>query len=157
MERRHQPQEGRSGSRKRIVITECEVTPIDAHGFGVGIRGLATITLNNALVLRSLRIMKDREGALTVAYPAQMGRDKTWYDVVEPKSDSLREEVARRVLAEYRRVVEELEAAGEPPSEPAPSEPAEGEPETLQAPLEFAEVHPEPPEPLPEEPTPTSL
>lgn len=158
MERRHEPREGRGGSsRKRITITECEVTPIDAHGFGVGIKGLATITLNNALVLRSLRIIKDREGNLVVAYPAQMGRDKTWYDVVEPKSDTLREEIARRVLAEYHRVVEELEAAVGAPSEPEPPEPTEAGPEAAPAPPELAEVNPEPPESLPEEPTLSSL
>jgi DNA-binding cell septation regulator SpoVG len=100
------------------------VAPIDAHGFGFGIKGLASVTLNNALVLRSIRIIKDREGKLTVAYPAQMGRDKTWYDVVEPKSESLRDEIDRRVLAEYRQVVDEMEAAGKAEEEPASEAPA---------------------------------
>lgn len=113
MERSSRPRRGRGESRKRIVITECEITPVDAHGFGSGVRGLATITLNNALVLRSLRIIKDREEKLSVAYPAQQGRDKTWYNLVEAKSDSLREEIERHILAEYHRVVEELEAAAE--------------------------------------------
>lgn len=119
MEKGRQSRESRGGGRKRIVITECEVTPVDAHGFGFGLRGLASVTLNNALVLRSIRVLKDREGNLTVAYPAQMGRDKTWYDVVEPKSDSLRGEIDRRVIAEYNRAVEELEAAQEAEEEAA--------------------------------------
>ncbi|MFQ5893793.1 MAG: septation protein SpoVG family protein, partial [Nitrospinota bacterium] len=133
METSQRPREGRGGARKRIVITACEVTLIDAHGFGYGVHGLATITLNNALVLRSLRVIKDREGELTVAYPAQVGRDKTWYDVVEPKSESLRGEIARRVLAEYARVVEQTEVAEAPQAEPVEASPAEGAPEPAPA------------------------
>lgn len=113
MERSNEPSQGSGESRKRLVITSCEVTPVDTHGFGSGVRGLVTITLNNALVLRSLRVMKDREDKLSVAYPALQGRDKTWYSLVEAKSDSLREEIERHVLGEYHRAVKELEAAAE--------------------------------------------
>lgn len=159
METDRRPREGRGGGRKRIVITDCEVTPIDTHGFGSGVRGLATITLNNALVLRSLRIIKDRDDGLSVAFPTQMARDKTWQDIVEPKSESLREEVSRRVLAEYARAIARIEAAEAPeeaPAEPAPAEgvteptPTEGAPEPQ--PTEAAS-EPEPAEVVPEEPT----
>ncbi len=141
METDRRPREGGGGGRKRIVITDCEVTPIDVHGFGSGVRGLVTITLNNALVLRSLRIIKDRDDELSVAFPAQMARDKTWQDIVEPKSDSLRGEISRRVLAEYQKAVEQAEAVEAPQIEPAEPAPAEGVPE------------PQPAEAVPEEPT----
>ena len=130
METSKRPRGGRDQDRKRLVITSCEVTPIDAHGFGHGVRGLATITLNNALVLRSLRIMKDRNSELTVAYPSQLGRDKTTYDLVEPKSESLRKEISSRVLDEYARAVARTEFAEAPESEPAEPEPTEDSPET---------------------------
>ncbi len=161
MQRTQQSRQGRGGSRKRIVITDCDVTPIDAHGFGFGVRGLATVTLNNALVLKSLRIITDREGALTVGYPAQMGRDKTWFDVVEPKSETLREEIARRVIAEYERVIKELEAEqkaeAEASQEPAPEEPLpegpEPEGEGGAPSAEVESVAPDPIEPSSGEPT----
>jgi DNA-binding cell septation regulator SpoVG len=130
---------------------------------------VATITLNNALVLRSLRIIKDRDGELTVAYPTQMGRDRIHYDLVEPKSDSLRGEISRRVVAEFHRVVEQAEApdaAGLEPAAPAPAEdvPEPTPPETTPEPTP-AEVSseqpdaeaasgPAPAETVPEEPTP---
>ena len=70
-------------------------------------------------MLKSLRIIKNRDGGLTVGYPAQMGRDKTWHDVVEPKSESLREEIDRRVLADYARAVKQIEAEEAEEAEPA--------------------------------------
>ena len=150
METDRRPREGRGGGGKRIVITDCEVTPIDVHGFGSGVRGLATITLNNALVLRSLRIIKDRDDELSVAFPTQMARDKTWQDIVEPKSDSLRGEISRRVLAEYARAIARIEAAEVPEEAPAEPAPAEGAPEPQ--PTEAAS-EPVPAEAVPEEPT----
>ncbi len=137
METSKRPRDERGQDRKRFVITSCEVTPIDSHGFGHGVRGLATITLNNALVLRSLRIMKDRNSELIVSYPFQLGRDKTTYDLVEPKSDTLRKEISSRVLDEYARAVARTESAEapepqliEPASEPSPSEATPEEPTT---------------------------
>ncbi|MCH6568181.1 MAG: septation protein SpoVG family protein [Nitrospinae bacterium] len=150
METSKQPRDGRDQARKRLVITSCEVTPIDAHGFGHGVRGLATITLNNALVLRSLRIMKDRNSELTVAYPSQLGRDKTTYDLVEPKSESLRKEISSRVLDEYARAVARTESAEAPESESAEPEPTEDTPEPQS--IEPAS-EPSPSEATPEEPT----
>lgn len=150
METDRRPREGRGGGGKRIVITDCEVTPIDVHGFGSGVRGLATITLNNALVLRSLRIIKDRDDELSVAFPAQMARDKTWQDIVEPKSDSLRGEISRRVLAEYQKAVEQAEAVEAPQIEPAEPAPAEGVPEPT---IAEGAPEPQPAEAVPEEPT----
>ncbi len=150
METSKRPRDGRDQARKRLVITNCEVTPIDTHGFGHGVRGLATITLNNALVLRSLRIMKDRNNELTVAYPSQLGRDKTAYDLVEPKSESLREEISRRVLAEYARAVARTESDEAPEPESADPEPIEDtpEPQSIEPTSE-----PSPSEATPEEPT----
>ncbi len=130
METSKRPRDERGQARKGLVITSCEVTPIDAHGFGHGVRGLATITLNNALVLRSLRIMKDRNSELIVSYPSQLGRDKTTYDLVEPKSESLRKEISSRVLDEYARAVAQTKAAKAPESEPAEADSTEDTPET---------------------------
>ena len=150
METDRRPREGGGGGGKRIVITDCEVTPIDVHGFGSGVRGLVTITLNNALVLRSLRIIKDRDDELSVAFPAQMARDKTWQDIVEPKSDSLRGEISRRVLAEYQKAVEQAEAVEAPQIEPDEPAPAEGVPEPT---IAEGASEPQPAEAVPEEPT----
>lgn len=153
------PREGRGGARKRIVITDCEVTPIDVHGFGSVVRGLATITLNNALVLRSLRIIKDRDDELSVAFPTQMARDKTWQNIVEPKSDSLRGEISRRVIAEYHRALEQPEASEASEVELTEQVPDEGIPEptpveaSLEPPAAEAASGPTAAEAVPEEPT----
>ena len=150
METSKRPRDERGRAGKRLVITSCEVTPIDVHGFGHGVRGLATITLNNALVLRSLRIIKDRNSELTVAYPTQLGRDKTTYDLVEPKSESLRKEISSRVLDEYARAVARTEAAEAPEPESVDPEPTEDSPEPQ---LIEPASEPSPSEATPEEPT----
>ncbi len=150
METSKRPRDEHGQDRKRFVITSCEVTPIDSHGFGHGVRGLATITLNNALVLRSLRIMKDRNSELIVSYPSQLGRDKTTYDLVEPKSDTLRKEISSRVLDEYARAVAGAESTEAPEPESANPEPIEDTPEPQS--IEPAS-EPSPSEATPEEPT----
>lgn len=136
MDSSRRPREGQGEGRKRIAITECEVVPVDTHGFGFGVRGLATVTLNNALIIRSIRVVKNREGEFSLAYPAQMGRDKTWYSLVEPKSDSLREEIARRVIADYGRAVERAETEAASSEEAMPKDEAdasEAEPQYAKA------------------------
>ena len=67
------------------------------------LKAFADISVNEALVIRGVRILEGKKG-LFVSMPQEQGKDSKWYDQVVCKSASLYEELSDKVIEHYKNV-----------------------------------------------------
>lgn len=89
-----------------MVVTAVQVYPF-RDGVTLGhIKGLAQVVLNDALVIRGLRIM-DGENGLFVAYPVDpFYKGDDFRTVVNPITRELREHIENCVLEKYQAEID---------------------------------------------------
>lgn len=89
-----------------LELTKIEVFPFK-EGQRLGhLRGLATVTFNDALAVRGLRIM-DGEYGLLVGYPLDpFYKGEDFRSIVYPTEGTFRQYVEDKVLDEYRKLTE---------------------------------------------------
>ena len=92
----------------KFEITEVRVRPYNAKGSSL--KGFATVTISDCLVLTGLKIV-DGEKELFVGMPATKGEDKDgnekYYDIFYPITKEFREEITNAVLEEYFSVLDD--------------------------------------------------
>lgn len=88
-----------------MVVTAVQVFPF-ADGVTLGhIKGVAQVVLNDALVIRGLRIM-DGENGLFVGYPVDpFYKGEEFRTVVNPTTRKLREHIENVVLEKYQAAI----------------------------------------------------
>lgn len=85
-----------------IIVTDIKIFPFKGDGIG-HIRALANIVLNDAIIIRRLRIMKSDDG-LFLAYPVDPFYDGTGYSsIIVPVTRELREYIENKVLKQYQK------------------------------------------------------
>ena len=65
------------------------------------LKAFADITVNDALVIKGLRVMDGKKG-LFVTMPREQGKDSKWYDQVSCTSAEIFDDIAGKVLKEYQ-------------------------------------------------------
>lgn len=89
-----------------IIVTDVKIFPFNDAGVGhiVGhIRALANIVLNDAIMIRGLRIMKSDNG-LFLAYPVDPffnGMD--YRSIIVPITREVREYIENEVIKQYQK------------------------------------------------------
>ena len=87
-----------------IIVTDVKIFPFKYDGIG-HIRAFANIVLNDALIIRGLRIM-EINNSLFISYPLDpffTGMD--YRSIIVPITRELREYVENEVLKQYHKVV----------------------------------------------------
>ena len=93
-------------SKSTMSVTACQVFPFRDSPKGT-VRGMANIVLNDALQLRSLRIMSGENG-LYVGYPTDpLFRDDEFRAVYCPITKAMREAIDEAVLTKYQQATTE--------------------------------------------------
>jgi stage V sporulation protein G len=72
------------------------------------LKAFVSITLNNALVVRGIKVIEGRE-RLFVAMPSRARPDGSFQDVVHPINQEARSRLEGQVLTVYRDVIENRE------------------------------------------------
>ena len=65
------------------------------------LKAFADIGINDALVVKGVRILEGKKG-LFISMPQEQGKDSKWYNQVVCKSDSLFEDLSRTVIGHYK-------------------------------------------------------
>lgn len=85
-----------------IIVTDIKIFPFKCAGIG-HIRALANIVLNDAIIIRGLRIMKSDNG-LFLSYPVDpIGTD--YHSIIVPVTRELREYIENTVIKQYNKEV----------------------------------------------------
>ena len=66
------------------------------------LKAFADIAVNDALVIRGVRIMEGKKG-LFIGLPREQGKDSKWYDQVTCKTASVFEDFSSIVVDHYRK------------------------------------------------------
>ncbi len=81
-----------------MEVTQVQVFPVQE----ARLRAYATIVLDDALVLRNLRVIRGGK-RLFVAMPSHRTRDGYYRDLAHPIRQELRQKIERTVLEAYAR------------------------------------------------------
>jgi stage V sporulation protein G len=85
----------------RLEITEVRVTLRDDDQHD-RLKAFATMTLNNAFVIRGLKVIQGTNGVF-VAMPSRRRPDGQFQDIAHPINSETRQRMEEIVLAEYQR------------------------------------------------------
>lgn len=91
-------------------ISEIRITLRDDNK----LKGFASITLDNAFVVRGLKIIEGASG-LFIAMPSRKRKDGTFQDIAHPINMSTREWMENKVIAAYRHEMQRVERGEIPP------------------------------------------
>jgi stage V sporulation protein G len=91
-----------------MEVTEVRVYPIGEEK----LRAYATITFDRCFVVRDLKIIRGTSG-LFVSMPSKKRRDGTYKDIAHPLNSETRKMIEEKIIAEYERVLAEVEGRGE--------------------------------------------
>ena len=97
-----------------IRITEVRLTAT-SHA---RLRAFATVTLDDAFVIRGLKVIEGKEGRFFVAMPSRKRPDGTFQDIAHPITAECRILLEEAVLGEYTRQLR-AEELGVPKGPPA--------------------------------------
>ncbi|MCP4292470.1 MAG: septation protein SpoVG [bacterium] len=85
-------------------ISEIRITLRDDNK----LKGFASITLENAFVVRGLKIIEGSSG-LFIAMPSRKRKDGTFQDIAHPINAATREWMENQVIAAYRQEMQRVE------------------------------------------------
>ena len=91
-------------------ISEIRITLRDDNK----LKGFASITLDNAFVVRGLKIIEGASG-LFIAMPSRKRKDGTFQDIAHPINMATREWMENQVIAVYRQEIQRVESGEIPP------------------------------------------
>ncbi|PID78878.1 septation protein SpoVG [bacterium DOLZORAL124_64_63] len=93
-----------------MEISEVRITLRDDNK----LKGFASITLENAFVIRGLKIIEGGAG-LFIAMPSRKRKDGTFQDIAHPINMATREWMENQVIAAYRQEIQRVERGEIPP------------------------------------------
>lgn len=87
-----------------IIVTDIKIFPFKDNGI-CKIRAFANIVLNDAIIIRGLRIMKS-DNELFLSYPVNPFFEDTGYrSIIVPVTREVREYIENEVLKQYHKEV----------------------------------------------------
>lgn len=92
-----------------MKITEIRITLRDDNK----LRGFASITLDDAFVIRGLKIIEGGSGPF-VAMPSRKRKDGTFQDIAHPINMETREWMEQQVIAAFKQEVQRYESGDLP-------------------------------------------
>lgn len=102
-----------------MEITEIRITLRDDEK----LRAFASITLDNMVVIRGLKIIGGANGTF-IAMPSRQRKDGSYQDIAHPINRETREWLESQVIAAYK---EERRLAGDRPRTDAPADDDDGD------------------------------
>ena len=84
----------------KAVMAELAVQRLIRFGGEGSLKAFCDLQVGDLFVIKGLRVVNGRKGVF-VSMPRQQGKDTKWYDMVEPVSTEVKQEVDRLVLAAY--------------------------------------------------------
>jgi len=94
-----------------IEVTQVKIYPFEPGAPEPALRAYAEITLNDALVIKGIKIFVRKNGGMFIGFPAQPGKDDTWHDLVVPKSDAVKKSIRDAVIEAYKRELGGIEGS----------------------------------------------
>lgn len=82
-------------------VLSIQVQRIYKLANGKSLKAFADITVNDALLVKGVRVMDGKKGLFVSMPREQSAKDKKWYDSVRCLTREVKEEIAEKVLEAY--------------------------------------------------------
>ncbi|WP_457755252.1 septation protein SpoVG family protein [Thermovibrio ammonificans] len=88
-----------------LEVTEVKIYPFDLTGIGGSVKAVATVKINDILQIKDIKIIYSNKGYF-IQMPSKKSRTGEFIPVVEPLSKELYAHIRRKVLDEFKRIME---------------------------------------------------
>jgi DNA-binding cell septation regulator SpoVG len=86
-----------------MEITEVKIFPFEPGDLQKNLKAYAEITLDDALIFRGIKIFEKENGGIFITFPAIQGKDKTFHDIVIPKTSEMKKQIRDAVVKVYKK------------------------------------------------------
>lgn len=87
-----------------MKITEVRIFPFEPGDLQKNLKAYAEITLDDALTLKGIKIFEKENGAIFITFPTIQGKDKTFHDIIIPKTASIKNQIREAVVESYKKM-----------------------------------------------------
>jgi len=86
-----------------VEITEVKIFPFEPGDLQKNLKAYAEITLDDALTLKGIKIFEKENGGIFITFPALQSKDKTFHEVVIPKTPEIKKQIRDAVVEVYKK------------------------------------------------------
>ena len=91
-----------------LEVTDVKIYPFDTTGVGGNVKAVATIRINDILEIKDIKILYSNKGYF-IQMPTRKSRTGEFIPIVNPLSKELYLHIRRKVLDEYKRIMEKYD------------------------------------------------
>lgn len=91
-----------------MEITEVKIFPFEPGDLQKNLKAYAEITVDDALTVKGIKIFEKDNGGIFITFPAIQGKDKTFHDIVIPKTPDIKSQVRDAVVGAYKKTKSEI-------------------------------------------------
>ena len=88
-----------------MEITEVKIYPFDTSRIGGRVRAVADITIDDALVIKGIKVIESKHGGLFISFPKKASSKGTYVDIVQSLDNEFTEKVRRAVVDKYKELM----------------------------------------------------
>ncbi len=89
-----------------MKITEVKIFPFEPGDLQRNLKAYAQITLDDSLTIKGIKIFEKENGGIFITFPAIQGKDKTFHDIVIPKTSEMKKMIRDSVVEIYKKTRE---------------------------------------------------
>ncbi|RUM87079.1 MAG: SpoVG family protein [Thermovibrio sp.] len=93
---------------KNLEVTDVKIYPFDTSGIGGNVKAVATVRLNDVLEIKDIKVIYSNRGYF-IQMPSRKSRTGEFIPIVNPLSKDLYLHIRRKVLDEYKRIMEKYD------------------------------------------------
>ncbi len=94
-----------------LEVTDVKIYPFDTTGVGGNVKAVATVKINDILEIKDIKILYSNNGYF-IQMPTRKSRTGEFIPIVNPLSKELYLHIRRKVLDEYKRIMEKYYEKG---------------------------------------------
>lgn len=87
-----------------MEITDVKIFPFEPGDLQKNLKAYAEITLDDKLIIKGIKIFEKDNGGIFITFPAIQGKDKTFHDIVIPKTSATRNQIRDAVVGIYKNM-----------------------------------------------------
>lgn len=94
-----------------LEVTDVKIYPFDTTGVGGNVKAVATVRINDILEIKDIKILYSNNGYF-IQMPTRKSKSGEFVPIVNPLSKELYLHIRRKVLDEYKRIMEKYYGKG---------------------------------------------
>ncbi|WP_456456005.1 septation protein SpoVG family protein [Thermovibrio sp.] len=91
-----------------LEVTEVKIYPFDTTGVGGNVKAVANIKINGILEIKDIKIIYSNRGYF-IQMPSKKSRSGEFVPIVNPLEKELYLHIRRKILDEYKRIMEKYD------------------------------------------------